>query len=316
MPQHEQFTNQHNLPQEVVAAITKDRYTTEGEAASDESASTLVAPTQKIVLERRYKGVSGKLRVFDVIDEFWAFLGSIAHAVLEEAWHASMGSIVEKRLYMKVNNRVVSGKFDVYAESIAQIRDYKTCKVYKIMKGDFSDWEKALNIYAQLLREAGLPVKEIKIIAMITDWKKGEAKYKAEYPDAPIKVIPIRLWEEKEALAYIKHRVNRIKEASLLSDAEIAKKFPCTNKERWKDLKDFAIIKNGVDDDGRATKSCKTQEEAEQVIGEKGWHETHRVVERWTPATRCIDWCAAAPTCHQWKEEQPDGEESEQTTAF
>ena len=314
--QNEQFTNQHNLPQEVVAAITKDRYTTEGEADSDYSASTLVAPVQKTVLERRYKGVKGKLRIFDVIDEFWAFLGSIAHAVLEEAWHASMGSIVETRLYMKMLGKTVSGKFDVYAEALAQIRDYKTCKVYKIMKGDFSDWEKALNVYAQLLREAGKPVKEIKIVAMITDWKKGEAKYKANYPEAPIKIIPIRLWDEKEAKAYIKHRVQSLITAESLSDEEIAQQFPCTNKERWKDLKDFAIIKNDVDDNGRATKSCATYEEAEQAIGEKGWHASHRIVERWTDATRCIDWCAAAPICHQWQAEKGDDDESQPAAAF
>jgi hypothetical protein len=254
------YTNEHGLPAEVVSALTRDYYTVEGEKLGDYSASTLVSPVQKTTLEKRYQAINGKLKIFDVIDQFWAFLGSVSHQVLETAWHASMESIVEERFYMKTLGRVVSGKLDVYAEGLEQIRDYKTCKVYKILKGDFSDWEKQLNIYAQLLRENKKPVKEIKIIAMITDWKKGEARYKSNYPPAPIAIIPIRLWSEKEAKAYINHRVKSLKAAELLSDAEIAVQFPCTNKERWKDLKDWAIIKNGVDDDGRATKSCSSNQ--------------------------------------------------------
>ena len=135
------YTNKHGLPEEVVKAIMKDRYTDNTEESFDLSASSLCNPTQKLVLERRYKNL-GKLRVFDVVDRFWAFLGSIAHTVLEEAWHESMGSISERRLYMLRLGHSIAGKMDIYHAEKKQIRDYKLTKVYKIQKADYSDWEK------------------------------------------------------------------------------------------------------------------------------------------------------------------------------
>lgn len=291
------YTNKNNLPPEVVAALLKDRYTVEGEEPSDFSTSRLVAPIQQTILEKRHPD---DLKIRDVIDEYWAFLGSIAHQVLEESWHAAMGGIVEERLYMDVLGKVLSGKMDRYLEP--EIRDYKTTKVYKIMKGDYDEWEKGQNIYAQLCREKGWEVKSIKIIVLLTDWKKGEM-YKKNYPQAPILEIPLRVWSEKEALAYINHRAGGIIDAETLSDEEVYAKYPCSSKEMWEDVRDYAVIKNesATDPAARATKSCETEAAATQYIGEKGWHSTHQVVKRMTPRTRCNDWCDAAPVCLQHK---------------
>jgi hypothetical protein len=68
------YTNKHGLSDEVVKAILTDRYTTAGEAPSDYSASRLIAPVQQTVLERTYPE---DLKTFDVVDDFYSFLGSI-----------------------------------------------------------------------------------------------------------------------------------------------------------------------------------------------------------------------------------------------
>lgn len=291
------YTNIHGIPEEVISAILKDRYSDDTEAHWDFSASTLVAPILLTELVRRYPK---KQRIFDITQEFWAFFGSIAHQVLEEAWHESMDSVVEERVYytFEYNGKewVLSGKPDCYAKP--KIRDYKTTKVYKIMKGDFLDWERGQNVYAQLIRWEGHPVESIHIIALLTDWKKGEV-YKNNYPECVIKTIPIRLWSEKEAISYIEHRTRSLIDARDMSDQELFEKFPCSSHEMWEDVRDYAVMKNGSDPTDRATKTCDTQEEAEQHIGEKGWHSSHHVLKRMTPRTRCIDWCPAAPMCLQ-----------------
>lgn len=304
MTQPLRYTNKHNLPAEVVAAITKDRYTDSEEAPSDFSASSMVAPIQKTILERRHPD---KLKVFDVLDDFWSFIGSIAHAVLEEAWHESMGSKVEERLYMAIHGKTISGKMDCYHNGM--IRDYKTTKVYKIMKADYTDWEIQMNIYAELCRENGWPVQEIKIIPLLLDWKEGES-YKQGYPKAQILVLPIRLWDQTEARKWINNRILDLLDAQKLTDEELAENYPCSDHERWADFRDYAILKEGA---ARATKCFETQEEAEKFFAEKGFSQPeHRIEKRIDPPKRCMRYCAAATVCKQWeKDKEKVGEASD-----
>lgn len=285
------YTNKHNLPAEVVAAITKDRYTRDDEAPSDFTASSLVAPIQITTLTKRHPN---NLRVMDLVDEFWAFLGSIAHTVLEESWHESMGSKVEERLYMALNHKTISGKMDCYHNSM--IRDYKSTKVYKIMRADYTDWEIQLNIYAEICRENGWPVEELKIIALLFDWKEGET-YKQGYPKAPILTIPIRLWEPAEIKAWMAKRTAALVEAANLNDVELSERYPCSEHERWADFRDWALIKPDAD---RAYRTFETEEEARAFMAEKNTGSTYELVRRCDPPKRCMKWCKAAPVCQQW----------------
>lgn len=298
MAERQTFTNKHGLPEEVVKAIMKDRYTDETEEAFDLSASTLCSPTQMIVLKKRHKK---RLKIFDVVDKFASFLGTIAHHVLEEAWHESMGSVSERRLYMQVLGETIAGKMDIYHDGA--IRDYKVTKIYKINKKDFYDWEVQLNIYAQLCRENGFPVNELKVICMLSDWTKGQARYKNNYPQAPIVIIPLRLWSEEEAKGFIWAKVEEIKHAEAMTDAEIAVKYPCSDYERWINSEGFAVMRQG---NSKATKKFDTREEANEFM--KDWpqkkRDEHYIDERKSDATRCIDWCDCANVCHQWRKEK------------
>lgn len=285
------YTNKHSLPEEVVRAIMKDRYTDPDEAPSDFSATTLVAPIQQTILKRRYPD---QHIIRDVVDYFWSFIGSIAHAVLEEAWHESIGSIVEKRLYIEVAGKSVSGKMDCYHDG--EIRDYKSTKSYKIMKGDYSDWEKQLNVYAYLCRKNGLEVNRLRVIGFILDWKKGEA-YKKGYPDTPVVEIPLRLWTEEEQEAYIENRVLGLILAETANDDLLSIKFPCSKKEMWSDIRDYAIIKNGAD---RATKVFDNHEEAMRVFNSgKYSHKDYSLTTRYTKRTRCLEHCPVSHLCKQ-----------------
>jgi hypothetical protein len=300
------YTNKSNLPEEVVKAITKDRYTDSSEDPFDYSASTLVAPTQKTVLEKRYPG---KLRIMDVVDEYWSFLGSIAHAVLEEAWSAAMGSWSEKRLYIKVLGKVLAGKMDIY--HMGTIRDYKMTRVYKILKADYLEWEQQQNIYAQLCRENNWPVHEIKIIVLLRDWNKGEA-YKEGYPKAPIVIIPLRVWPEEEAVAFINNKVKELQHAETLSDEELMATYPCSDRDRWADIRGYGVQKPSSQ---KAWRRFDTMEEAETFVETLKNKEEYIIKEQKSPPTRCNDWCKAAAVCLQhnpkWKEAESVESEAE-----
>jgi hypothetical protein len=289
----EKITNRHNIPEEVFRAIVKDRYTNTEELPSDYSATGITSPIQITVLKQRH---ADNLRVFDVTDFFWSFMGSIAHSVLEEAWHESIGSKVEERLYVKVLGKVLSGKIDCYHSG--EIRDYKTTKAYKIVKGDYLEWEKQLNIYAYICRINNRPVTKLSVTALIFDWKERET-YKKEYPQCPIVQIPIRMWEDNEQELYVKSRIRDIEASKELTDEHLPQ---CSEREMWQDVKDYAIFKQ---DATRATKVFDTEEEAVDHLrgmrdaSNKGFE--YRVIKRMTERTRCLKYCPVANICQQNK---------------
>jgi hypothetical protein len=290
-----QFTNNYNLPDIIVKVITKDRYTVEGEEPSDFSASSLIAPTQQTVLLKRH---SSDHIIRDVVDEVWKFFGSITHQVLEDAYNEHLkveGDLVEVRLYIDVEGKVVSGKNDQYSGK--KITDYKTTKAYKIMKGDFSDWEKQLNIYAEILEQNGYEVEEVEILAMVSDWKKGEV-YKKNYPPTPFLTIPIELWPKEKRMEYIKDRVVRSKICQKLTDEEIADQYPCSEHEMWQSLKDYAIWKDGGK---KALKCFDNAIDANNHMDEKQLGPEYKIIRRMTERRRCIDFCDIAHKCIQNK---------------
>ena len=280
-----QYTNRAGLPKEIVQAITKDRYTDPNDQPSDFSASSLVAPIQQTILKRRYPD---KQVVPDVMDLFFLFKGSVGHQVLEDAWHESMGSKVEERLYIQVMGKTISGKFDCYQEG--EVRDYKFSKVYKYMKGDFADWEKQLNVYAHLLMAAGHKVNQLTVWMFLEDFKRNEA-YKKGYPADPIVRVPLRLWGDSERNCYLESRVRALCLNETLDDDRLLE---CTDYEMWRGTKDWSIMKKGAK---KATKCFDTEEEALTYKLKDG----EVLIRRMTKRVRCLEHCSVRTVCKQHK---------------
>lgn len=287
-------TNRFNLPDEVVKAILKDRYNDDSEEPSDFSITRIIAPIQQTVLLSRHQDDTV---IADVTDFFWSFLGSIAHQVLEEQWHEQAGSFAEKRLYTTAHGKTISGKLDNYKDW--EIRDYKSTKSYKIMKGDYTDWERQLNCYAHLCRVNGYPVKAISVIALIFDYKEFES-YKKNYPPAPVQVIRIPLWSDDRAKRYLEDRVKDLLRASTINDQSLPYTYPCSKEEMWQDVKDHSVIKKG------STKARKTFDDLNAA---HGWFnqnikdkENYDVVTRYKTRKRCFKYCPVRNHCHQHAE--------------
>lgn len=283
------YTNRLGLPAEIVSAITKDRYTNPTEAPSDYSITKLINPIQQTILLDRYKE---DMVQRDVIDLYWRFRGSVAHQVLEDAWHASMGSTIEERLYITILGKTISGKPDCYHDG--EIRDYKFTKVYKIMKNDFTDWETQLNFYAILCKTKGYPVKKLTIYAFLDDWKAYDT-YKKRYPKELIIAIDLPLWSDEQQMVALSDRVSYLQTAQHLSDEQLAKYFPCSKKDMWQDIVDYACMKEGA---VKATRKFNTKEEAEEFIKTKP---ELKLVERWSARTNCLRYCDCSNHCLQHK---------------
>src|SRR3972149_3813490 len=84
--------------------------------------------------------------------------------------------------------------------------DYKYTSVWAIIKGR-SEWEKQLNLYAELLRRNGFPVRWLAVVPLLYDWRKDDAAEREDYPPAPAFVYHVPLWEQQRAAADLCGRV-------------------------------------------------------------------------------------------------------------
>lgn len=298
------YTNHYNLSPEVVRAITKDYYTVEGEKPSDYSVTDLINPIQLTTLKKNFPN---DLVVRDVVDLFYSFLGNLSHHILETSHHKDHQSTAEERIYIEIDGVIVSGKIDCYqhkalidgVQRVPQVRDYKTTKVWNVMKGEHSQWELQTNLYSLLLREDNKPVEKIFITCILFDWKKNET-YKQGYPVAPIIDIEINLWGQEDQMNYLKERVRNLEIAKKLNPDELSKEFPCSQEDMWQRFKDYAIIKQGAD---RATKTfddyaaARSHFDETKSISDK----THTIERRVSARRRCFEFCDAAKICEQHK---------------
>lgn len=284
----QEYTNRFNLPPEIVSILTRERYNETKEDLGDYSVTTLCAPIQQTILKQRYPD---KLKQRDVIDNFYSFVGSIAHKVLEE--HGKDDSLIEKRFYADVSfTKRISGQVDHYKDGV--ITDYKSTKAYKIIKGDFTDWEQQLNVYAWLAEINKLTVHKIRIFSFILDWKKHEL-YKKGYPQCPIIEITLSLWDNKKITDFINNRIKLLETNKLKEDNKLIE---CSSKEQWQDIKDFAIMKQGA---VKATKCFDNEQEATSYLLTMKSKEEYSVVKRMTKRTRCFEHCPVSELCHQHK---------------
>jgi len=292
------YTNNFNLPKEICDAILKDRYSVDGEEPSDYSATTIIAPIQQTILKRRHKN---NLKVQDITGLSWAFFGAVCHSRIEEASDNGAG-LTEKRLYATLLGKTISGKMDRYIDG--EIKDWKFTKVYKWQKKDFTDWENQMAVLTYLLRINGYPVNKISITMHLRDWTEANS-YNKGYPDCKWQVVPIPVWSQEKCEEYIKSRLEALRAAEELTPKgsschNLAQYFPCSDKECWRNVKDYSILKIGAD---RATKCFDTQEEAEAYFQEKQMDFDKYVIEkRMTERKRCFKWCDVNLHCQQFKQ--------------
>ena len=180
------ITNQFNLPDVVVDALLQDDYT---KGKSNRSVTSLIDSPRVAILQRNNEHRIEQ----DVVDFLWSRFGTSVHGMFEAAvannQHANV--ISEERMYAEVRGWTISGAVDlqeVYDDGVL-ISDYKVTSVWSVIH-DKTEWHNQLNAYAWLVRwSKDLPVKGLRIIAILRDWQRRKAQMEADYPKSPIHIV-------------------------------------------------------------------------------------------------------------------------------
>lgn len=247
------ITNIHGAP-ETLVALAKQQYYSKGQA--DFSVTEIISPPQ--IQRLRQKHFSELEQ--DVSDMLWQLLGSALHVVAERG--QADGHITEERLNAEVDGVTLSGAIDLQQDlgDGIIITDYKFTSAWSL-RADKFEWEAQQNIYAWLVSTVKKkPVKSIRICALIRDWSRREAANKETYPQAPIQVLELRLWDLADTEKYIKERVEMHRLAKVADDW--GNDLPeCTSEERWVRNTQYAVKREGrktairVVEDGETAKA-------------------------------------------------------------
>jgi len=287
------ITNKFNLPQTFVNVMKRPTYS-KGKAAL--SATELINSPRIVQLRKAHEA---ELE-YDVSEMVWSIFGTAVHGVLEHG--KDENHIVEERLHAEVDGWSISGAIDlqlINEDGTYTINDYKTTGAWAVMN-EKADWEHQLNIYAWLVEKVkGVKVSKLEIVAIIRDWSRRDAAMKVNYPDAPIKVIPIQLWSQEDREQFIRDRVTQHSNAMLT--AELGETLPyCTPEQMWEKPPVFAIMKEG---NVRAKSVHALESEATVSLedlkkaAKKG--ENFYLEVRKGDRTRCENFCQVSKYCDQ-----------------
>lgn len=269
------LTNVYDLPEALVRAIKNDPYTGGG----DISVTKLIDSPQVRVLRKQY----GHAVVEDVSDRIWSLLGQAVHTILERAGDEEHVK-VEERLYAEVLGWKVSGQYDRMDLHGTTLDDYKVTSTYTV-EGKI-EWERQLNCLRWLAVRNGYKVEKLRIIAILKDWKKSKAKIDPNYPQVPVAVINVPVWDLAETALYIEERV------ALHQEAEQGDVPECTDEERWFSGTKFALMKKGGK---RAIKLFERKEEIGDIP------DGTFIEERPGIYRRCADYCEVSGFCEQYQ---------------
>lgn len=286
------ITNKYGLPDTIVSAVQNDPYD-RGDARW--SATQLIAPVRKTILTERYWDLIEE----DVIDRYWALLGKAAHRVLEDA--RIENALKEERLYWEVDGVRLSASLDLYEGSHNRLTDYKLTSVTSAKTGSrIPEWTEQLNVNGYAYRLHGFRADSYRVVAMYRDWLRRSFMRSVEsdgaYYPLPMESIDLEVWSQDEQLDWIRGRVHKLLDASVLPDAELPE---CTPDEMWEDPPVFAVMKAGLK---RASVLTGTAAEAQDWIEAQTKEKREmRIEARPGERKRCADYCSVAPHCSQYQ---------------
>jgi len=285
------LTNKFGIPETFINVLRRPTYS---KGAAHLSVTQLINSPKIVALTKKFEDELEQ----DVSDMVWSIFGSAIHGVLEHG--KDHNHIVEERLHAMLDGWKISGAVDLQIVNELggiSIRDYKTTSAWAVMNEKI-EWEQQLNIYAWLVDtvKEDFHVTDLGIVAIIRDWSRREAARNPDYPQAPVKEIPIKIWPYQDREAFIKERISHHSacEFAMETDEELP---PCTPEEMWEKPTTYALKKAGG---VRAIKVYETQEEAEKAFDPK----VHEIEVRLGSRTRCESFCPVNTYCQQWRDYQ------------
>lgn len=297
------LTNLLDLPLPIVRAVAADPYDNQG---SDATVTELIGPPRLGALRRAHAAEI----VEDASQRIWSLWGRAIHHILEQAGRDLPDTLTEERLFTTVRGWKVSGALDTHSLVNHRLSDYKAVAWYGVKDGAKDEYVAQANLLTLLLRQHKHRVEQAEVVVLVRDHRQSDFKrYAADgYPETPIKKLPVILWSVEEQARYLDERVRLHQEARAALKAGAALPH-CTPTERWQRPTVWAVVKDG---NKKATKLCKSEDEAIAVIGEAP---KMHVEFRPGVAVRCSAYCQVASQCRQLTDGQwKDGEWTEPET--
>lgn len=278
-------TNELNLPQALVDAVTLEKHNAEGEL----SATTLIKGVKEILLtDRHWDEIT-----VDVKDSIWALWGTTTHKLLEKEYE---GTFTEEKFEETVGSYKVTGRVDCYDMEHETLYDYKTTSAWKVVFKNFEDWYMQGMIYSWLLSLKGLKVKKCKFIAILRDWSESESIKKADYPKSPVYTYEFDVTDAdlKDVETFIKAKVESVEKHKEDADDDLP---DCSPDERWAEPTKYAVMKEGRK---TAVKVFEDEIEADGYAKELG--DKHYVETRSGKDKKCTRYCQARDFCKYFRE--------------
>lgn len=285
------YTNQFNIPEPLVRAISNDEY---DKGDSVLSVTQLISPPRIVLLQ----DLNADNLETDVVNRVPALFGTAVHKIVEKGALGLENHIVEERMFLDVNGWKISGAVDLQIDRNNgewEINDYKVVSVYSVMSEKI-EWEQQLNCYAFLARKNhGRKVTALKIIAILRDWQRRQAQLVPSYPQSQIYVVDIPVWTDEQQEEFVHGRVIAHQNARNAVDNGEPLVY-CSDEERWLRNETWAVMKEGRKS---AIKLHDNEESASEAVRELG--DGHRVDHRPGNYVRCEgNFCLVAGFCKQW----------------
>lgn len=285
------------LEKDVLEDYNKNTYTRLG---SDVSVTELLNPPRIIHLSDRHRTNVAKTNLSEIIA---SKIGSGVHDQLQKHLRNNSSWKIERKVLSVIDGVRITGRFDALFEESGKdtsLYDIKVTKTYKMIMGNYTEWEQQLNIYDWMLWKDGIDVKALKIFMVLLDWNKGSI-WKKGYPPGNINIIPIAQWTRNLQEEWLLTRIKSWKSSKVLKNDELPL---CTPKERWADDPNYKLFREPSLK--KATKVFKTKERAEaymkacQINNPKTWGDAVIKVGNTNQWRRC-DWCNGQSFCNQYK---------------
>ncbi len=271
------YTNKHDLPDWVYAALSNSRYQ-RGAKPSDISVTRLI---DSPMIRSLSESMGDQVEV-DAIDQVYSTLGSGVHYWFELAGEVMPHIRTEERLYAERGGKTLSGQYDVYDER-GIIWDVKVTSVWTVINGDVK-WLKQLNVLKWLAEQNDMSVTGLRILVLMRDWQRSKALRDKSYPQHPLGIVEIPMWDNDRVERYIDGRLK----------AHFRDPPGCSNEERWLTSTVYAVKKDGRKS---ALKLCESNEEAAEYIDAHKDAKKLFVEVREGEARRCELYCPVSKWC-------------------
>lgn len=283
------ITNNFDLPQAIINALHRPTYN----KGKSQISVTQIINSPRIVALRDMHDKDIKV---DATDLVWSLFGTAVHHILEQG--ADETHLTEERIFTEVSGWLFSGAIDsqiCHADGTRTVQDYKVTKAYSVMN-EKVEWEQQLNIYKWLVETVKkTPVRQLQIVAIVRDWSRHDRLRSESYPQAPVVLIDIPMWENERIEAFVKERIALHQEA-FTSSALGEDLALCTKEDMWARPAVYAVKKEGRK---TAIKLHIDKGEAENQVNTLG--KGHYIEFRPEERVRCANFCDVREFCNQWR---------------